>query len=979
MMMKKTFWGCLALTAAFLAPAATADGVLEVSKLNDLDKPGAMLNADLPWHGNFTQLFTQKPGSVQTRFKIAHDNKKLYLGIEAFDDMKKIVCKEYPHDDRKRTHNDNITIDFDPEGSNMSGGKIVVDANGGITDFWGVDDNTGTGRFIFQSQWNSSAKLISAKKHADRWTVELSIPMGAFFRDVKNLDKLRFNIGRERPKAKELTSYAKIAVMNFASSRYFSVLKLKDFDADPFRWLIASVKVTAKQQNGVGKAAVSAKLWNQSKEWRVAQCRITLRDSQGKEFVRHVGVQADRMRNFNLDETIAGAAAGKCSLNMDLLDVTGTLLAAVDNQLELDFQPVRIKVLEPAYRDNIYFTQKLNKIKADIQLMDNIGKPLSVTLTGPDKFSKKINIASAKESNIVEFDFPASMPAGEYTLKVGECVKIIRKLPKAVDEVRIGKNNITYVNGKTFLPLGYFTIDPEWKSPGINLMAYFRDVWRDNVEIKRFLDRLAAAGMRGVIYPYIEPSGTKKVFADSARQGDKLTAEQKRLLREAVEVCRNHPGLMAYFAGDEPEGHGHSEEWYEDLYKNIKELDPYHPVFICNYGTSGMQRFQRGGDIICADAYPDYFTDNTNSRPLKVCYEYIKFASDLRAPWLALQTFDWGLKNPHGAYGRSPSYDEVREQMFLGFLANAKGFTMYIATLPGALSNQLRVTQDHIGREADALKDVLLQDTSTVKFSPQNKALYVGLKRLNKEFAVIAVNTSAVPVKAEIIVDKGVSELAVSGEKRSVKLANGKFTDTIPPHRAYIYLTQGLNADSVDHQAIRNEISKRDKDRFRPGNLVAAGELNRRQIYDYQLGRIPAQVPKITVSSQLATHTMKKGATQYFLQDGIRATTPMQIMTWTPLASDKQPWIEFELKKEATLEKAMIFLHKSTLGVQLKSGKILAMTPEGKYIQVGSFANNDKLVIEVKLQAVKTRKVRVELTDFSTRDRMLEEIEIYGK
>ena len=82
---------------------------------------------------------------------------------------------------------------------------------------------------------------------------------------------------------------------------------------------------------------------------------------------------------------------------------------------------------------------------------------------------------------------------------------------------------------------------------------------------------------------------------------------------------------------------------------------------------------------------------------------------------------------------------------------------------------------------------------------------------------------------------------------------------------------------------------------------------------------------------------------------------------------------------DESLEKAMIFLHKSTFGVQLKSGKILALTPDGKYIQVGSFANNDKLVIEVKLQAVKTRKVRVELTDFSTRDRMLEEIEIYGK
>ena len=978
-MMKKTFLGCLALTAALLAPAVAASGVLEVSKLNDLDKPGAMLNANLPWHGNFTQLLTLKPGSVQTRFKIAHDNKNLYLGIEAYDDMSKLICTEYPRDDRKRTHNDNLVIDFDSEGSNMAGGKIVVDANGGITDFWGNDDNTGTGRFIFSPEWNSSAKVISAKKYSDRWTVEMSIPLGTFFRNVKNLDKLRFNIARERVKAKELLSYAKNPSLNFAASRYFNELKLKDFDADPFQWLIASVKVDGKRSNGECKAIISAKLWNQSKKWRIGQCRISLRDTQGKQYIRNVGIHAEKMRSFNINEVIPQAAPGRFVLDIDLLDTRGNLVAASNTQLELDFQAVKIQVLEPAYRDNIYFTQKLNKIKAGILLTENIGKPLKVTLTGPENFSKILTIPAAEEYNIAEFDFPGNMPVGEYILKVGECTKVIRKLPKNADEVRIGKNNVTYVNGKIFLPMGYFTIDPEWKSPGINQMTYFRDVWKDGAEIKRFLDRLAKAGMRGVIYPYIEPSGQKKVFASKARQLDKLTDEQKHLVREAVSVCRNHPGLLAYYVADEPEGHGHNEEWYADLYKFLSELDPYHPTMICNYGTAGIQRFYRGADIVQADAYPDYFTDNTNSRPLSVCYEYVKYASALRSPWLALHTFDWALKNPRGSYSRSPSYDEVREQMFLGVLANAKGFTGYIATMPGSLSNQLRVTKEHIGKEVSALKEIVLQDTSAVKFSPANKALYAGIKRLNKEFALIAVNTSSVPVKVTFQLDKGVAELALSGEKRSVKVSNGKFTDTIPPHRAHLYLTSGLKADSVDHQAVRNEIAQRDKDRFRPGNLVAAGELNRRQIHDYKQGIIPPHVPKITVSSQLEHPSYKKCATQYFLQDGIRETTGMQFMTWAPAPNDKQPWLEFELKKDSTLEKAMIYLHKSTLGAQLKSGKILAVTPEGKYIQIGSFANNDKFVIEVKLQAVKTRKVRIELTEFSTRGRMLEEIEIYGK
>ncbi len=359
--MKKLFL-CGLLSTVLCAAALGSTGVLEVSKLEKPFEPGILQNSSLPWHGNFTTLYHSKPGSVQTRFKIAHDNRNLYLAIEACDNMSALVSKKYPHDDRKRTGNDNLVIDFDPDGRNMAGGKIVIDANGGITDFWGIDDNTGTGRFIFSPEWNSDAQVVSAKKHSDRWTVEVRIPLGTFFQGVKTLDKLRFNIARERIKGKELLSYAPNPSLNFAASRYFNELKLKDFDPDPFQWLIASVKVDGKRSNGECKAIVSAQLWNQSKKWRTAQCRITLRDAKGRRYLRKVGIQAEKMRSFNISEVIPQVTPGRFILDIDLLDTRGNLLAASNSQLDLDFQAVKIKVLEPAYRDNIYFTQKINKI-----------------------------------------------------------------------------------------------------------------------------------------------------------------------------------------------------------------------------------------------------------------------------------------------------------------------------------------------------------------------------------------------------------------------------------------------------------------------------------------------------------------------------------------------------------------------------------------------------------------------------------------
>ena len=97
--MKKILFSLSLATMAFFTAAAS--NVLNVDKASNLDAPGAILAADLPWHGNFTKLLHMTPADVQTRFKIAHDNRNLFLAVEAYDDMSKIVCKNYPQDHRR--------------------------------------------------------------------------------------------------------------------------------------------------------------------------------------------------------------------------------------------------------------------------------------------------------------------------------------------------------------------------------------------------------------------------------------------------------------------------------------------------------------------------------------------------------------------------------------------------------------------------------------------------------------------------------------------------------------------------------------------------------------------------------------------------------------------------------------------------------------------------------------------------------------
>ena len=966
---------------------------LSAPLVRGLGAPGSVLGADLPWHENFTVLGSGEKPVAPTRFKIAHDNKNLYLAVEAFEpEMGKLVAKPYPHDHADLWRNDVIEVNFDPDGRNVALGKVIVDANGSVADYFGLDDNTGYEQFVLDTCWESGAKVISARKLADRWTLELALPIGAWFDgERKTIANCRLNVGRSRNYGgRQPSSFVPIPSNNHGLPRFFPVLKLENFNESRYNiWQIVGLKSTGRIRQGKAAAEVSAQIQNTGAKFRavLAQIRLT-EEASGKSVKKQIGIAATPHKLTPVELALAGVAAGRVRLGLELRETDGTLLAAQYLPGEIDYQPVRIKLLEPAYRDNVYATQKLDKIVAEVTLEEGVGAPLEAVLTGPGGFRKVRKIAAAQSVNTITFPF-VDMPEGEYKLSVAGVSKRIRKLPRMPGEVFFDADGAAYVDGKPFFPLGFFAVPVGQTSfeREINCLTSSNDTAKNGDVVKKTLDRFAAHGVKVLHYPYIEPSGKRDIFScernSNARKGAKLSPKQRELIAEFVAVSHNHPGFFAYYLADEPEGWQHNPSWYEDLRNYLAEIDPWHPTMIVNYGLEGQRQFVRGCDVHRPDCYPSYFLDGTTALPRIYTYDFCKHASLRHPTWLTAQFFDWGKKNSKGSPGRGPTYDELREQVYLGLNGDARGILSFKYPQSGMMTGDLRIGRRYVYRELDALKEFALRPTVPVTAKPVSRLFNVGQKVVGNRFIVIAVNLSDKPIDAEIqLKGKVPSSLAVSGEKRSVAVQNGCIRDRFEPHTTHIYATEGVKVDAVDHAAVRAEIAAAKAALKRPGNLAAAGELSRGQLQDYRKGIIPPGVPKISVSSQLATHDYKECATQYFLQDGLRRHDDISwwdLRSWTPLADDKVPWVEIDFGKPVKIGRALLCIRTRGNRVLLLDGRLVATDADGKEQEVARFADNKEKDLELKFPPVTANKLKLIVDKRLTWDRLLTEFEVYSE
>ena len=648
-----------------------------------------------------------------------------------------------------------------------------------------------------------------------------------------------------------------------------------------------------------------------------------------------------------------------------------------------------VKIIRPAYRNNLYASMPDKTIEAEIALdgiQTDIVKVSLKDRNGKSLFDRELS-GKKLPANV---RFPGKdLPDGNYYLEVSagkehkKTVRI-RKLPFQAGEVYLDSKGITHVEGKRFLPYGWFIFqssDP--KTPAFNSQLNYGIGSRSLDAFNGTLSRYAKIGMKNIVFPYQEFNGKHEwqIFAHSTRTGS-LRPEQKKHLEKYIPEMKKHPSLLAWYFADEPESRGgNNPQWFVQAHELMQELDPYHPNLMLNWGINGMQQFYEGCDILIPDCYIRYMADGTTKKPRWAISDWMKAAAALGKPaWLVPQVFLWGTA--------APTFDDYRAEIYQALIHNCKGFQLYNYQ-ESRLHSSLTIAPDAVGLELVQIKDLVLENTIPgaveVKTPAGAEHFQAGLKYWNGEYVLIAVNTSLKSFDAEFTVhaEKLPKKLHVLGEKRSVALKNGTFKDRFGPAETHVYLTSGKRAGGVEDLAsVRNRIAAMKTSRKMPGNKAGLGEIDNFLIYrDFIKGKRPADVPAIRGSSDFGswfTIYMYKINTFYFLLDGVKDNSS-DFMIWSPAANDKDPWIEIEFSAEQPVSKVVLYTLLSDKGIPRLSAVSVSRHDGTAFRKIGNTSVRTGNQIVIEFPEVKTKRLRFDRFQFTPGQsrRALTEIEVY--
>ena len=985
-------------TAFFLFGAA-------VSAMPFLSGKSAVIDGDLsdpvwkslPWKSDFFELGTGKKAPVQTRFKTFNDGKYIYFAVECDEPaMAKIRKNLYSRDSSLIWMNDSVEVNLVPDSTNvLSYYKVTIDTNGAFSDLFGQDDNTGRDKFLFNGGWDSSIRL-KTKKYADKWTMEAAIPFGSMDYNTKHTDIWRVHVGRTRWAGGkvELSGSSPLPRKDHIMPKYFNKMKVTSFDAKKYLFDIEEFKGELIRKDGKQSYKISATVHNNSGSFKIFRLIGAMVDNKtGKTYQSSVVINLPGSSYKKFSVVVPDVPNGEYTMYFDL--ATNRREPALQKRafqnVSVLYIPMQLSLKRPAYRNNIYATMKDKTIEAVIELREFSGIGIDVELKGTN-FRQVRKIAKSTGYDIVKFD-GSKLADGRYTL-TASCVKDgkklstslqIRVLPYQKGEVYLDARGVPFIDGKEFLSYGWYAShgEPDARYNTHLNTARFSSLKGAQESVRKAFNKNQ---MRSMVIPFQDliPGWKWIIFKDPDTRKKGLTEAQKKKIREFVSVISKEEGLLGYYMADEPECRDNNPVWYEEARELIAEIDPYHPTFMLNWGIDGMRRYYKGCDILLPDCYPQYFEDGTTGKTRWRPSEYAKVATSLRPSWMMPQASCWpDLAADRKTRGVAPDYHDQRSQIFQALANNIKGINIY------TFYDSQRFTEAIFGPPAIgdiflAAKPYLLENSVPngvqVKTTPAFNYFQTGLKLHNGKICLIAINTSMQKLKIDFKLKKAFTgTLYTEGCAQAITVKNGVFSDTFAPNETKIYFSDKAIAQKLTPVSkTLKTIADFKASRKRKGNLVGLGDMFsiEYQLYGAHQKKYKADTPIITSSSDSRFYMTGKTGSLYYLVDGLRAPNRPEY-TWKPDGKDKNPFVQFQLRKKAPVKEVRLY----TPCGNLQAGKVVINGKEYPY------ENKDKkteIIIPVKEKAM-TDTIRIYCTKFSypgkdavdVKNRLLSEVEIY--
>jgi len=949
---------------------------------------------------DFKKLGTSEKAEAQTRFKTHCDGKNLYFYIECDEPfMDCLIQNKMNNGNTSIWLNDSVELKFTNDESLQYFYQVIVDCNGTYAGNKMVDRNTGGRSYAASGEWNAMAKTAVVRKD-NQWVLEISIPLGVLDVNSKTNSNWRLDVGRNRyaiAKKKgiatiftnaELSSGGTYSERGHGAVWEYPVYKVKNYNTDRFLFNLESVrnKIT-KADNGDLVCTTKANLFSAAANSNCFRIKTYFTSPDGKVMGKNIqmnGIRGKKHTPVTFTTTCKIPGNYRYHIEFWSNESKPVLLKSYISDMEVYYAPFKAVLKRPAYRNNIYATMPDKNIEVQIAVPKNTGKPLAVELlneAGVVVMDKKITSAVSENKIILD---AANIPDGRYTLQISmtenghnfkENIKL-RKLPYRDGEVWFDASGACFVDGKPFIPIGWYIVEAtntlgKYENSYIHPSLHVRDM----TDFNQIMDTLWASKRKGILNPYYQLNGQRETdgnfaFMDSGKVRS-MSKEQIELLRKAVSEMGKHPGVLAWYMADEPEGNIISPEWLAQAKAVVEEADPYHPCTMTNFSNEGMVKFSDGGDVMMPDCYPGYFEKIYTQRPMDTTLR-MRAAKKIGKPsWLILPgtLFPANLASDTSIRGIPPSYEDLRHQTIEAALQDCKGFLFY-APMDGLRYSSLIVGLPALCDQIGALTDYLIKDTTEIKSSvtPAETMFFTGMKENGQEFCVMSANATFKELKIEYTLpNKFNGTLYNAGATRSFTVKDGKFTDTIGGRKTRIYMTNRKLAESMQStEAVEKQIIQHRNDRKQPGNLLATGEILMADqvLYNNQPERRPAHIPGIKASSEwgnfyTTTYLNLNCGTLYNTIDGIRRPTRHEFC-WIP-AYSKDAYIQYELPKASPVKELHIYTPYGNL-------REMVIVTDSKRYPFSNPEKKDLLIIPLSGETTKTVKIEVTKYEYQLYD-----------
>lgn len=438
-------------------------------------------------------------------------------------------------------------------------------------------------------------------------------------------------------------------------------------------------------------------------------------------------------------------------------------------------------------------------------------------------------------------------------------------LPQKWNGVQIDYlTGVVHTGGMPLMPSGFYCYSPVQPTiaesevvRGQNMMSPYQNIDGPKSRKDRiaYLDRAAQLGMK-VNYNLLSIAGggggAKAAAADASKKME--------FLRDEIRALKDHPAIMSWYIADEPDGQGIEPETLEEIYGEIRAIDPYHPISVVIMSAGPGRRFAASCDIIMADTYPV-----PNSPAAEVVDVIRGLQDELRhekAIWYVPQTFggaEW--------WPREPTPAEIRMMTWGATLEGARGFQAFIRHTPNAFPKNPAMWEAYTQtcREVQQLLPMLDRGVEQRLTVTGYKGVQARSYTLGNEKVVVLLNSSPEASPYKIVLPEPINATAYNMTDNSrVRVING----TIDGHaRGFEATAFKIFTDSIAERAFLGA-----GDVVNPSNMLRDPSFE----WEYTLsGGVPASVYGGVGADRGATYSIDS-RTAYHGSNSLRMMTPAQ-------------------------------------------------------------------------------------------------------